>query len=46
VNQHQDPTLNRVINDIVGRYSNQIIAIYGIGSYFDDSLPPHWNKAP
>ena len=44
MNQHQDPLLKRVIDDIVGRYSNQIIAIYGIGSYFDDSLPSNWVK--
>jgi hypothetical protein len=44
VKLHQDPILKRVIDDIVGRYSDQIIAIYGIGSYFDDSLPPNWVK--
>jgi hypothetical protein len=32
----------RIINDLKIRYSDNIIAIYGIGSYFDDSLPSSW----
>ncbi len=40
----QDPILKRIIEDLIGRYSENIIAIYGIGSYFDDSLPPNWVK--
>lgn len=31
-----------IISDIIARYSP--IAIYGIGSYFDESLPPDWIK--
>jgi hypothetical protein len=38
------PIIKRIINDLVGRYSDNIIAIYGIGSYFDDTLPPNWVK--
>ncbi|MFW9971854.1 MAG: OB-fold nucleic acid binding domain-containing protein [Candidatus Odinarchaeota archaeon] len=40
----QIPILKRVIDDLIGRYSDIIIAIYGIGSYFDDTLPPNWVK--
>ncbi|MFX0137508.1 MAG: thermonuclease family protein [Candidatus Hodarchaeota archaeon] len=31
-----------IISDIITRYSP--IAIYGIGSYFDETLPPNWIK--
>ncbi|MFX0023925.1 MAG: hypothetical protein ACFE9S_16480 [Candidatus Hermodarchaeota archaeon] len=40
----QNPILTRVIDDLIGRYSDNIIAIYGIGSFFDDTLPPNWVK--
>lgn len=40
----QDPILKRIIDDLIGRYSDSIIAIYGIGSYFDGALPPKWVK--
>ncbi|MEE9378369.1 MAG: thermonuclease family protein [Candidatus Lokiarchaeia archaeon] len=33
-----------VVSNLLHRYSGNIIAIYGIGSYFDDSLPPNWVK--
>ena len=44
MNYQHDPILTRVIDDLIGRYSDNIIAIFGIGSYFDDSLPPNWVK--
>ncbi len=44
MNYHQDRILKRVLDDLVVRYSENIIAMYGIGSYFDDTLPPKWVK--
>ena len=32
----------KIIEDVKARFSDIIIAIYGIGSYFDESLPPKW----
>ena len=40
----KDPIVKSIISDLLERYSNNIIAIYGIGSYFDDSLPSTWVK--
>ncbi|MFX0146088.1 MAG: OB-fold nucleic acid binding domain-containing protein [Candidatus Hodarchaeota archaeon] len=42
MNYQQDPILKRIIDDLIGRYSDNIIAIYGIGSYFDKALPSEW----
>jgi hypothetical protein len=44
LNCPQDIILERVVNDLLGRYSDNIISIYGIGSYFDERLPPEWVK--
>ncbi len=44
MNNHQDPILKRILDDLVARYSDNIITIYGIGSYFDDTLPSNWVK--
>jgi ribosomal protein L40E len=44
VTYQKDRIIERVINDLLGRYSDNIIAIYGIGSYFDDALPSNWVK--
>jgi len=44
VNYQQDPILIRIIDDLIGRYSENIIALYGIGTYFDDNLPSNWVK--
>lgn len=44
ITSDKDPVVNYVISDLLERYSEVIIAIYGIGSYFDDSLPPNWIK--
>jgi micrococcal nuclease len=40
----QDPLVDSIISDLLNRYSAEIVAIYGIGSYFDNSLPPEWEK--
>ena len=42
MNYQQDRILKRIIDDLIGRYSDNIIAIYGIGSYFDKALPSEW----
>ncbi|KKM64326.1 hypothetical protein LCGC14_1502470 [marine sediment metagenome] len=39
-----DPLINSIVSDLLNRYSDNIIAIYGIGSYFETSLPPNWVK--
>jgi len=39
-----DPLINSIVSDLLNRYSDNIIAIYGIGSYFEASLPPNWVK--
>ncbi len=44
MNNHQDRILKRILDDLVARYSDNIITIYGIGSYFDDTLPLKWVK--
>jgi hypothetical protein len=35
----EDPVINIVLEDLLARYKNNIIAIYGIGSYFDEEIP-------
>ncbi len=40
----KDALVNSIVSNLLDRYSSNIIAIYGIGSYFDDSLPPNWMK--
>ena len=40
----EDILVKSIITNLINRYSDNIIAIYGIGSYFDDSLPPNWEK--
>ena len=44
MNIQKQPLLKRILDDLKARFSDKIIAIYGIGSYFEDSLPPNWMK--
>ena len=44
MNNHQNLIVKRIIEDLVARYSDNNIAVYGIGSYFDDSLLSTWVK--
>jgi len=37
----EDIIVKTIISDLGSRYSDNIIAVYGIGSCFDDSLPPN-----
>jgi len=36
--------LENILDDLQKRFSDNIISIFGIGSYFDDSLPKDWIK--
>jgi len=39
-----ETVLKNVLDDLQQRFSDNIISIFGIGSYFDDSLPSDWIK--
>lgn len=39
-----DSLIKKIIEILKTRHSDNLIAIYGIGSYFDDNLPPNWIK--
>ncbi|TFG29509.1 MAG: hypothetical protein EU532_02925 [Promethearchaeota archaeon] len=36
--------LRKILNDLEDQFSDNIISVYGIGSYFDESLPSDWIK--
>ncbi len=40
----KDILLYKIKNDLQEKYSNDLISIYGIGSYFDENLPSDWMK--
>jgi len=40
----EDLILEKIIDNLKERFTGNIISIYGIGSYFDDSLPSDWIK--
>jgi len=40
----KNPLLYKIKNDLQEKYSNDLISIYGIGSYFDENLPSDWIK--
>ncbi len=44
MNTHQGRIIKRIVDDLVARYSDNIIVLYGIGSYFDETLPTKWIK--
>jgi len=37
-----DPLINNIIDDLESRFSGHIVSVFGIGSYFDENLPPNW----
>jgi len=39
-----DPLIEGIINNLIADFPDNIISIYGIGSYFDNSLPSDWIK--
>ena len=40
----QDPLIKEVLTDLKSRFSTHIVSVFGIGSYFDENLPPNWIK--
>ena len=40
----RDPLIKDILDDLESRFSDQIVSILGIGSYFDENLPPNWIK--
>jgi len=40
----KDPLIYKIKNDLQEKYSDDLISIYGIGSYFDENLPSDWMK--
>lgn len=40
----EDPVITIILEDLKARYKDTIIAIYGIGSYFDEEIPASWVK--
>jgi len=40
----QDPLIKDILDDLESRFSGQIVSVFGIGSYFDENLPPNWIK--
>ncbi|MFX1280871.1 MAG: hypothetical protein ACFFA3_15955 [Promethearchaeota archaeon] len=40
----KDPVVKIVLEDLKARYKEQVIAVYGIGSYFDAEIPDSWVK--
>lgn len=40
----EDPVIQIVLEDLKARYKDNIIAIYGIGSYLDKDIPGSWAK--
>jgi hypothetical protein len=40
----EDPVVKIVLEDLLARYRENIIAIYGIGSFFDEEIPGSWEK--
>ena len=40
----RDPLVKEVLDDLESRFSGHIVSVFGIGSYFDEKLPPNWVK--
>ena len=40
----QDPLIKNILTDLESRFSKHIVSVFGIGSYFDENLPPNWIK--
>ena len=41
---HQDPLIQKILDFIETRFAGNLNSVYGIGSYFEDTLPPNWEK--
>jgi len=44
VSTHQDPLIQKILHLIETRFAGNLNSVYGIGSYFDDSLPSKWMR--
>jgi len=44
VSTHQDLLIQKILNFIETLFTGNLISVYGIGSYFEDTLPPNWMK--
>ena len=40
----RDPLIKDILDDLESRFSEHIVSVFGIGSYFDGNLPPKWIK--
>ena len=40
--EKSDSIIDRVVEDLAVRLDDNLLAVYGIGSYFEDSLPPNF----
>lgn len=40
----EDSAVKIILEDLIARYKEDIIAIYGIGSYFDEGIPRSWKN--
>ena len=40
----RDPLIKEVLDDLESRFSEHIVSVFGIGSYFDEKLPSIWIK--
>ncbi len=40
----RDPLIKNVLDNLESRFSDHIVSVFGIGSYFDGNLPPNWIK--
>ncbi len=40
----RDPLIKNILDDLESRFSGHIVSVFGIGSYFDERLPPNWIK--
>ncbi|MBA7533706.1 hypothetical protein ES705_25949 [subsurface metagenome] len=40
----RDPLIKNILDDLESRFSDHIVSVFGIGSYFDGNLPPNWIK--
>jgi len=40
----KDPLIEEILNDLESRFSDNIVRVFGLGSYFDQNLPPNWIK--
>ena len=40
----RDPLIKEIIDDLESRFSDHIVSVFGIGSYFNEDLPPNWIK--